>query len=241
MKTKPQTRSLILNRRRFLRSAALTATFLIVPSHVVGLRGQAPPSRRLNIAGIGVGGQGGGDLNSIMTASQENIVALADPDWGYAAGTFKRYPAAKTFKDYRQMLDEMKEIDAIVVGTPDHHHACASMAGIKRGKHVYCEKPLTHSVWEARTLAQAAREANVVTQMGNQGKASEETRRLCELVWASAIGPVREAHIWTDRPSNGLFNEYWPQGVPRPKEEEKVPETLDWDLWIGPADRKSVV
>jgi predicted dehydrogenase len=235
MKTKPQTRSLILNRRRFLRSAALTATFLIVPSHVVGLRGQAPPSRRLNIAGIGVGGQGGGDLNSIMTASQENIVALADPDWGYAAGTFKRYPAAKTFKDYRQMLDEMKEIDAIVVGTPDHHHACASMAGIKRGKHVYCEKPLTHSVWEARTLAQAAREANVVTQMGNQGQASEETRRLCELVWASAIGPVREAHIWTDRPSNGLFNEYWPQGVPRPKEEEKVPETLDWDLWIGPA------
>jgi predicted dehydrogenase len=109
------------------------------------------------------------------------------------------------------------------------------MAAIKRGKHVYCEKPLTHSVWEARQLAKAAREAKVATQMGNQGQASAETRRLCELVWADAIGPVHEAHIWTDRPSQGLFNEYWPQGVARPKDTPPVPATLDWDLWLGPA------
>jgi predicted dehydrogenase len=133
------------------------------------------------------------------------------------------------------MLDEMKEIDGVVIATPDHHHAFAAMEAIKRGKHVYCEKPLTHSVWEARQLARAAREAKVATQMGNQGQASEETRRLCELVWSGAIGSVTEAHIWTDRPSQGLFAEYWPQGVTRPKETPPVPDTLNWDLWIGPA------
>jgi len=133
------------------------------------------------------------------------------------------------------MLDEMKEIDAVVIATPDHHHAFAAMEAIKHGKHIYCEKPLTHSVWEARELARRAREAKVATQMGNQGQASEQTRRLCEYVWAGAIGKVHEAHIWTDRPSNGLFNEYWPQGVSRPKDTPPVPSSLDWDLWLGPA------
>jgi hypothetical protein len=165
----------------------------------------------------------------------ENIVALCDVDKNYAAGVFKKYPNAKQFTDYRQMLDEMKEIDGVVVATPDHLHAFASMEAIKHGKHVYCEKPLTHSVWEARHLAKAAREAKVATQMGNQGQASGETRRLCELVWSGVIGPVHEAHIWTDRPSNGLFKEYWPQGVTRPKDTPAVPSTLDWDLWLGPA------
>src|SRR5207245_8945089 len=119
--------------------------------------------------------------------------------------------------------------------TPDHLHAFVSTAAIKMGKHVYCEKPLTHSVWEARQVAAAAREHKVATQMGNQGTASEDTRRLCGMVWDNAIGPVREAHIGTDRPSNGLFNEYWPQGIDRPKETPPVPATLDWDLWLGPA------
>src|SRR5262249_13318617 len=187
---------------------------------------------KLNIAGIGVGGQGGSDIGQMTS---ENIVALCDVDWRHAAGIFKRFPDAKQHKDHRKMLEEQKDIDAVVVGTPDHLHAFVSMAAMKVGKPVYCEKPLTHSVWEARQLAQAARERKVATQMGNQGQASEETRRLCELVWAGAIGPVREAHIWTDRPSNGLFDEYWPQGVPRPKETPPVPETLDWDLWVGPA------
>ena len=165
----------------------------------------------------------------------ENIVALCDVDKNHAAHIFKKYPKAQQFTDYRQMLDQMKEIDGVVVATPDHHHAFAAMEAIKRGKHVYCEKPLTHSVWEARRLAQAAREAKVATQMGNQGQASEETRRLCEFVWADAIGKVHEAHIWTDRPSQGLFKEYWPQGVARPTDTPPVPATLDWDLWLGPA------
>lgn len=222
-----------LSRRQFLASSALaSAALTIVPGSVLGLNGATPPSEKLNIAGIGVGGQGGADINQMTS---ENIVALCDVDWRHAAGIFKKFPKAKQYKDFRKMLDEQDDIDAVVVATPDHLHAFASMAAIKRGKHVYCEKPLTHSVWEARQLAIAAREHKVATQMGNQGQASEETRRLCELVWSGVIGPVREAHIWTDRPSNGLFNEYWPQGVPRPKDTPAVPDTLDWDLWLGPA------
>ena len=226
-----------LTRRGFLGSAAaITAGAAVVPSHVLGLGGAQPPNEKLNIAGIGVGGMGGNDVSQV--ADGNNIVALCDVDWAYAAGTFGRYPDAKKYKDFRKMLDECKDIDAVVVGTPDHIHAVASIAAIKRGKHAYCEKPLTHSVFEARKLAEAAREHKVATQMGNQGQASEETRRLCEFVWDGAIGPVREAHIWTDRPSNGLFNEYWPQGVDRPKEEPPVPETLEWDLWLGPAPHR---
>jgi predicted dehydrogenase len=222
-----------LSRREFMSGAAIaSAAFMVVPGHVLGLHGAQPPSERLNIAGIGVGGQGGSDIGQMTS---ENIVALCDVDWRHAAGIFKRFPDAKKHKDFRKMLEEQKDIDAVVVGTPDHIHAFASIAAMKLGKHVYCEKPLTHSVWEARRVAQAAREAKLATQMGNQGQASEETRQLCEMVWAGAIGPVREAHIWTDRPSNGLFNEYWPQGVARPKDTPDVPDTLDWDLWIGPA------
>src|SRR5947209_397559 len=222
-----------LTRRKFLGAGATaTAAFMVLPSHVLGLGGATSPNEKLNIAGVGIGGQGNSDLNQMKS---ENIVALCDVDWSYAGHTFKQFPNAKKHKDFRKMLEEQKEIDAVVVATPDHLHAFVSMMAIKMGKHVYCEKPLTHSVWEARQIAQAAREHKVATQMGNQGQASEETRRLCELVWDGAIGPVREAHIWTDRPSNGLFKEYWPQGVERHKEEPPVPETLDWDLWLGPA------
>ncbi len=222
-----------ISRRKFMGGAAIAATaFSVLPGHVLGQNGATPPSRKLNIAGIGVGGQGAGDLNNLMS---ENIVALCDVDWNRAAGTFKKFPDAKKYKDFRKMLEEQKDIDAVVVATPDHMHAFASMMAIKMGKHVYCEKPLTHSVWEARKVAEAAREHKVATQMGNQGQASEETRRLCEFIWSGAIGPVREVHIWTDRASKGLFEEYWPQGIPRPTETPPVPETLDWDLWVGPA------
>lgn len=231
MPTKPTPNA--ASRRQFLaRAAVATAAFQIVPGCVLALRGQTPPSGKLNLASIGVGGQGAADLGNLES---ENIVALCDVDWRHAAGTFKKYPQAKRYKDFRQMLEQQKDLDAVVVATPDHVHAIASITAIKLGKHVYCEKPLTHSVAEARKLAEAARAAKVATQMGNQGQSSEETRRLCELVWAGAIGPVREAHLWTDRPSNGLFNEYWPQGVERPKDEPPVPDTLDWDLWLGPA------
>ena len=204
----------VLTRRQFLRSAAFSAAaFSLVPGGVLGLRGAPSANEKLNLAGIGIGGQGAHDLSQMES---ENIVALCDVDQAHAAHTFKKYPSAQQFTDYRQMLDQVKEIDGVVIATPDHHHAFAAMEAIKRGKHVYCEKPLTHSVWEARQVAKAAREAKVATQMGNQGQASEQTRRLCEYVWAGVIGNVHEAHIWTDRPSQGLFKEYWPQGCARP-------------------------
>ncbi|MDA1277599.1 MAG: Gfo/Idh/MocA family oxidoreductase [Verrucomicrobia bacterium] len=221
------------SRRRFLKNMTmLTGAFQVVPGHVLGLNGATSPNEKLNLAGIGIGGQGASDLRNLES---ENIVALCDVDWNYGARIFKRYPNAKQFKDYRKMFDTAKEIDGVIVATPDHIHAFASMAAIQMGKHVYCEKPLTHSVWEARKIASAAREHKVATQMGNQGQASEATRRLSEYIWGGAIGTVREAHIWTDRPSRGLLEEYWPQGIDRPNETQNVPSTLDWDLWLGPA------
>jgi predicted dehydrogenase len=223
-----------LNRREFIKSAAVTATtFTILQA---GSARTYAANEKLNIASVGAGGQAGGDIRSL---SSENIVGLCDVDWKRAAGSFKHYPKAKRFKDYRKMLEAMdKEIDAVIVGTPDHHHFHASLNAVKRGKHVYCEKPLTHSVWEARELTKAARAAKVSTQMGNQAQASEETRRLQEFIMDDAIGPVRNVHVWTDRPSLGLFGEYWPQGVARPSETPPVPDSLDWDMWLGPAPER---
>ena len=236
MKTKPNPDSIRLNRRSFLRASAFAGSaFMVLPASVVGLRAGTSPNEKLNLAGIGIGGQGASDLSNLES---ENIVALCDVDQNHAAHVFKKYPKAKQYTDFRKMLEEVKEIDGVVIATPDHLHAFAAMEAIKHGKNVYCEKPLTHSVWEARHLAKAAREAKVATQMGNQGQASGETRQLCELVWSGVIGKVHEAHIWTDRPSNGLFNEYWPQGVSRPKDTPAVPSTLDWDLWLGPAPER---
>jgi predicted dehydrogenase len=220
------------SRRSFLHAAAAASSTLVVHRRVLGQSDEQSPSDKLNIAGIGIGGQGASDLAQLES---ENIVALCDVDAEYAAHTFRRYPQARVYSDYRKMLDKQPEIDAVVVATPDHLHACIALAAMKLGKHVYCEKPLTHSVWEARQLTLAAREHQVATQMGNQGQASEETRRLCEMIADNAIGPVREVHVWTDRPSNGLFDVYWPQGVERPSDEPSVPTTLDWDLWLGPA------
>src|SRR5258706_1102186 len=225
-----------LSRRNFLRASTVAcAAFNVAPAYVLGLNGATPPSEQLNIAGIGLGGQGTQDITQFKN---ENIVALCDVDAAKAGGTFKRYPKAKIYKDFREMLDKEKEIDAVVVATPDHLHAFPTMTAIKLGKHVYCEKPLTHSVWEARQVAEASRAHKVATQMGNQGQASEGTRRLSEMIQAGAIGGVIEAQGWTDRPSNGLFNEYWPQGISRPKDTPPVPETLDWDLWLGPAPER---
>lgn len=225
-----------ISRRDFMGAAAAVTAFTIVPRSVLGGQGHIAPSEKVNIAGIGVGGQGGSDIRSL---SSQNIVALCDVDWRHASGTFKRHPNAKKYKDFRIMLDEEdKNIDAVVVATPDHVHAVASMAAIKRGKHVYCEKPLTHSVYEARMIAKAAREHKVATQMGNQGQASEGTRLMSEYIWAGAIGQVREVHVWTDRPLRGLNDVYWPQGVGRPTDTPPVREGLDWDLWLGPAPER---
>jgi predicted dehydrogenase len=219
--------------RRQALAAGAAATIAVVPRHVLGGPGHTPPSEKLNLAAVGVGGQGGWDLDQVK---DQNIVALADVDWGYAARTFARYPRAAKYKDFRRMLDAHKGIDAVIVGTPDHNHAIVSMAAIRRGKHVYCEKPLTHSVHEARALAQAAREHKVATQMGNQGMAFEGNRLMTEWLDDGAIGPVREAHVWSDRPTRrGELPLYWAQGIQRPREQPTVPATLDWDLWLGPA------
>jgi len=213
------------SRRRFMQEAAAVAAFTIVPRHVLGGAGHTPPSENLNIAGIGIGGRGEGDLDEVGT---ENIVALCDVDEAYAGRVFKKYPNARKWTDFRKMLDEQEDIDAVVIATPDHLHAVIAMAGIKRGKHVYCEKPLAHSIWECRQLAEAAREAKVATQLGNQGQASESNRLVSEIIWDGAIGTVREVHAWCNRPIS-------PRGIERPKDTPPVPATLDWDLWLGPA------
>ena len=191
-----------MQRREFIKTLSATAaTFTIVPGHVLGGPGQTPPSEKLNIAGVGIGGKGYSDLKNVAS---ESIVALCDVDWAKADRAFKAFPDAKRHKDFRVMLDEEKGIDAVVVATPDHTHAVISMEAIRRGKHVYTQKPLTHTVHEAQVLAAAAREHKVATQMGNQGQAEDGPRRLREMIWDGAIGPVREVHVWTDRPNRGL-------------------------------------
>ncbi len=223
-------------RRAFGRAAAGLAAFTVVPRSVLGGPGQTAPSEKLNIAGIGVGGRGAGDIQELAS---QNIVALCDVDFRQARGTFNRHPNARKYQDFREMLDkEDKNIDAVMVATPDHMHAPASIAAMRRGKHVYCEKPLAHTVHEARLMAETARQYKVATQMGNQGQAGEEVRLVCETIWDGAIGPVREVHVWTDRPLNGINRVYWPQGVDKPTGSPPVPEGLNWDLWLGPAPKR---
>ena len=224
-----------MKRRHFLKSTGGTAAaFTILQA---GSARTYAANEKLNVASVGAAGRAAGDIAAV--SETENMVAFADVDWRHAAGTFRKFPDTKRYKDYRQMLDEMaSEIDAVIVATPDHHHFHASMTAIRHGKHVYTEKPLTHSIWEARELTKAAREAGVATQMGNQAQAADETRRIQEFVIDNAVGQIREAHVWTDRPSRGLFDEYWPQAIPRPKDTPTVPPTLDWDLWLGPAPER---
>lgn len=215
-------------RRTFLASAAATTLgFAIVPRHVLGGQGVTAPSDKLNIACVGVGGMGKSNLSR---CSEERIVALCDVDSCLAEAVFAKYPDAKRYKDYRVMLDEQRDIDALIVATPDHTHAVIAMAAMERKKHVYVQKPLTHSVHEARLLTETARKQGVATQMGNQGHSGEGTRLICEWVSDGAIGEIREAHAWTNRP-------IWPSGieVERPADTPETPADLDWDLWLGPA------
>ncbi len=216
------------SRRTFLKSAAAASSILIVPGRVLGADGQTPPSERINIAGIGVGGMGAGDIGAV--AGGNNIVALCDVDFDRAAGTLKKFPNARQFRDFRRMFDAMeKEIDAVVVATPDHTHAVASMAAIRRRKHVYCEKPLAHSVHEVRALMKAAREHNVVTQLGNQGHSFDSIRDFCEWIWAGAIGKVHTIHCGCEAVNSAVG------ALPKLAEKHPVPSTLEWDLWLGPA------
>jgi predicted dehydrogenase len=222
-----------LTRRRFVGSAAAAAALTIVPRHVLGGAGYLAPSEKLNIAGIGVAAMGSHNLGQVQS---QNIVALCDVDHEYAAPIFKKYPGAKVWKDYRKMLEEQKDIEAVIVATPDHTHAVISMAALKAGKHVYCQKPLTHDVYEARTLTLAARGTKLATQTGNQGMSSDEHRSICEWIWSGAIGEIREVDAWCSLTYYPWGHASWsaPVGA-RPAETPPVPATLDWDLWIGPA------
>jgi predicted dehydrogenase len=217
-----------VTRRSFIKgTTASVAAFTIVPNHVLGGRGGQSPSDKLNIACVGIGGMGQSNMRRCAT---ENIVALCDIDDDYAAPVYKQYPKATKHHDFREMLEKQKDIDAVIIATPDHTHAVIGMAAMQLGKHVYIQKPLSHSVYEARMLTEAARKYNVVTQMGNQGHSGEGARLCCEWIWDDAIGDVYEVHAWTNRP-------VWPQGVEvgRPKDTPPVPATLDWDRWLGPA------
>jgi hypothetical protein len=218
-----------MSRRSFLqKGAALTAGITIVPSMVMGkkLGYAAAPSDKLNIACVGVGGMGAANLGQVNT---QNIVALCDVDWAYSKDTFEKYPNAKRYWDWRKMYDEMgKSIDAVIVATADHTHAIIAATAITMNKHVYVQKPLTHSVYESRLLTKLAAKHKVATQMGNQGASAEGVRKVCDWISNGEIGEVKRVDTFTDRP-------IWPQGLNTPKNGQWVPDTLNWDLFSGPA------
>lgn len=218
-----------ISRGQFLRQTTLTAAgFMIIPRHVMG-NGFIAPSDKLNIAGIGVGGKGASDLMEFAKSPFVNIVSLCDVDDRQAKDARKRYPKANYYRDFREMLDKEKNnIDACSISTPDHTHAVATIAAMQLGKHVYTQKPLTHNIYEARQLTEAAKRYKVITQMGNQGGSGDGVRKAQEMFQAGLIGDVVEAHAWTNRP-------VWPQGIPTPTGKFDVPAELDWDLWLGPA------
>ncbi len=216
-------------RRKFLRDASLAvAGFTIVPRHVLG-KGFIAPSDKLNIAGIGAGGKGESDLAEFAKSPKANIVCFADVDERQIKNSVTRFPKATRYKDFREMLEkEGKNIDAVSVSTPDNTHAVAALPAMQMGKHVYVQKPLTHDIYEARVLTDAAKKYKVVTQMGNQGGSGDGVRRTKELIDAGMIGDVTRIDCWTNRP-------VWPQGIPTPTGKFDIPKELDWDLWQGPA------
>ncbi|WP_343700436.1 Gfo/Idh/MocA family oxidoreductase [Chitinophaga sp.] len=224
-----------ISRRSFLTTGATAAAgFMIVPRHVLGGKGYTAPSDKLRVAGIGVGGKGESDIREFAKGPAD-IVVLCDVHDSRAANSVKRFPKAKYYKDYREMLDkEHKNIDAVSVSTPDHNHAVQAMAAMQLGKHVYVQKPLTHDIYEARMLTEAAKKYKVVTQMGNQGASGDGVRQLMEWYNAGLIGDVHTVYCWTNRP-------VWPQGIAWPAQKAEVPKDLDWDLWLGTAPEKDYV
>ncbi len=216
-------------RRKFIRNTSLAAAgFFIVPRYVLG-KGYISPSDKLNIAGIGVGGKGIVNLMLSWNKEAENIVTLCDVDDRQAVEARKKWPNASYHRDFRVMLEkEGKNIDAVIVSSPDHMHTVQTIAAMQLGKHVYAEKPLTHDIAEARFLTQAEQKYKVVTQMGNQGSSGDATRSIETWVQAGVLGDVHTVHVWTNRP-------VWPQGVPTPAEKHAIPPEVDWDLWLGTA------
>ncbi len=224
------------SRRAFIKNAAITAAgFMIVPRHVLGGKGFIAPSDKLLVAGIGVGGKGESDIMSFYKSGKAEIAFLCDVDDRRAAASIKAFPKAKYYKDYRELYDkEHKNFDAVSVSTPDHMHAVQTLAAMQLGKHVYVQKPLTHDIYEARVLTDAAKRYKVVTQMGNQGASGDGTRLLKDWFEAGLIGDVHTIYAWTNRP-------VWPQGIAWPKGKADVPKELDWDLWLGTAPYKDYV
>jgi len=222
-----------MNRRRFIKASAAAAAgvgyFAVADVTESRAARQNNPMNRLNIAIIGAGGQGASNLNNV---AKENIVALCDVDAHQARDAFSKYPNVPKYQDFRVMLDKQKDIEAVVVSTPDHTHAFAAIPAMNRGKHVYCEKPLTHSVWEARQMRDVAAKNKVATQMGNMGISYDSFREGVEVIRSGAIGDVREVHVWTNRP-------IWPQGLTAAAARQEVPKTLAWDLWLGPAPERA--
>lgn len=220
------------SRRKFIKSTAVAAGgIMIVPRHVLG-KGFIPPSDKLNLATIGAGGKGWSDIRNAYNNGAENVVGICDIDTARCANAISTWPKAKLYSDFRVMLEEMKDtIDAVTISTPDHVHGVAAMTAIQLGKHVYVQKPLTHNIYEARKLTEAAREYKVVSQMGNQGASNAEQVQMQEWFNKGLIGKVHTVHVWTNRP-------VWPQGIPVPKDTPPLPEEIsakDWDLFIGPA------
>jgi predicted dehydrogenase len=245
-----------MTRRKFMASSAAAAGVTIVPSSVLGATGNPAPSQKVNVAVIGVGGMGTVNLGALLGHADVQVVALCDVDEGsdgtggqrgsalkqahrFVTETYSEqaksgaYKGCGTYASFDEMLENEESIDAVVVATPDHNHAVATMAAIKKGKHVYCEKPLTHSVYETRIITEAARAAGVATQMGNQGHSGEGIRLTVEWIRAGAIGPIREVHGWTS-----AGRDEWSASPDRPEDTPPVPETLDWDRWLGPAPER---
>jgi predicted dehydrogenase len=224
-----------LSRRAFLAATTTTTAVALSSCTTTNSARVVPkkvsPNEKINVAAIGAGGKG---LSDILNCHKldENVVALADPDWNRAGEGFYKLPKAKQFKDYREMLEQMPEIDACTISTPDHTHAPAAYMAMNLGKHIYVQKPLTHTIAEARLLTQVAEKTGVVTQMGNQGNSGNGVRDMCEMFWDGAIGDVQKVYTWTNRP-------VWPQGIKDPLPGEAVPETMDWDLWIGGAPTRA--
>lgn len=224
-----------VSRRKFLAQAGATsAAVAFAMARADGKAKLASPNERLNIATVGAGGQAGANIRELQKTGQVNFLAFSDVDDARAAETYNAFPDVPKFKDFRRMLDQVKGIDAVLVATPDHMHAPATLAALQLGKHVYCEKPLTHTVHEARVIAQTAAEQGCVTQMGNQGTAFDGPRRLIEWIQGGVIGNVTEVHVWSDRPTH-MGKLLWAQGMERPTDTPPIPPTLDWDLWLGPA------
>ncbi|MBD8488279.1 Gfo/Idh/MocA family oxidoreductase [Echinicola sp. CAU 1574] len=220
------------SRRNFIKNAALASSVLIVPRHVLGGVGFTAPSDQLNIAAIGAGGKGASDIKNASVNGRERVVALCDVDFsGSASQSVKNFPNAKLYADYREMLDNEKDIDAVTISTPDHVHGPAAKYAMERGVHCYVQKPMTHNIREARMLTQMARDEKIVTQMGNQGGSNPYLQIVQDWIDSGKIGSVSKVQIWTNRP-------VWPQGnaFPEPAPSKK-PDDLAWDLWLGPSKK----